>query len=218
MKILTVVGARPQFIKAAALSRLIRSEKYRDAFHETLLHTGQHYDDNLSAVFFRQLEIPEPDLNLNVGSASHARMTAEMLIGIEKAILENQPDLVLVYGDTNSTLAGALAAAKLNVPVAHVEAGLRSYWKAMPEEQNRVLTDHLSGGMQKEAYFLRKPCVTLRDQTEWVETVQTNWNKLVGSDAGRIAGALAAPTPPPAWPDFCGAGRAGERVLNHLLQ
>ena len=144
LKILTVVGARPQFVKAAVLSRLIRSEEYRGRISEFLVHTGQHYDENMSVVFFREMEIPEADANLGIGGGSHGRMTGDMLTGIEGILLERRPDLVVVYGDTNSTLAGALAAAKLHVPVAHVEAGLRSYDKRMPEEQNRILVDHLS--------------------------------------------------------------------------
>ncbi len=362
--LVTVVGARPQFIKAAVLSRLIRSDAYRDSFQEILVHTGQHYDDNMSEVFFREMEIPEPDINLNVGSGSHGRMTGQMLIGIEEVILDKQPDMVLVYGDTNSTLAGALAASKLHVPVAHVEAGLRSYWKAMPEEQNRVLTDHVStwlfcptetarlnlekeglregvhvvgdvmldaslyyrrkveaemakgvtrlpalfgggrsdvagppdfylltihraentddperlrriagalnavkrnaifpihprtrkklaehnvvfephillvdpvgylemmelelrccfvvtdsGGMQKEAYFFKKPCITLRDQTEWVETVESGWNRVVGCDHTQIVGALSQVSIPTEQPDFYGGGEAGKAIASVL--
>lgn len=325
-KLLSVVGARPQFIKAAALNRQLRQAETGGNIVDILLHTGQHYDKNMSKVFFEQLDIPEPDYNLGVGSGPHGQQTARMLEGTERVLLKERPDLCVVYGDTNSTLAGALAAAKLGIPVAHVEAGLRSYNRAMPEETNRVLTDHVSdllfcptqtavdnlakegivngvhlvgdvmydcllyyrpkaraiaqstlcslglsskgyvlatihraentsdrtnlagilegldqvcrlwpvvlplhprtvrfiaghvlqtsqqikvvepvpylqmlalqenalliitdsGGVQKEAYWLGVPCVTVRQQTEWVETVQTGWNCLAGSDPDRI--------------------------------
>jgi UDP-GlcNAc3NAcA epimerase len=322
MRIVSVVGARPQFIKAAALSRALRR-----VHTEILVHTGQHYDRGMSAVFFEELDIPPPDVNLGVGSGSHGEQTAAMLAGIERVLLEHRPDWVLVYGDTNSTLAGALAAAKLQLPVAHVEAGLRSFNRAMPEELNRVVVDHLStllfcpsrtasdnlaaegirdgvhvvgdvmaealafaverarersdalaglglaekgfvlatvhraenadsperlaailaaldaasepvifpmhprtaaavaglgyrpaphvrlieplgyldmvrvagaarmiltdsGGLQKEAYWLGVPCLTLRDETEWVETVEAGWNVLVGANSAAIVDAI----------------------------
>jgi UDP-GlcNAc3NAcA epimerase len=344
MRVLTVVGARPQFVKAAAVSSVLRREH-----QEFLLHTGQHYDSEMSDLFFRQLEIPAPDRNLEVGSGSHAVQTAAMLPGIEAAAMEFRPDWLLVYGDTNSTLAGALVGAKLHVPVAHVEAGLRSFDRRMPEEVNRVVADHVStllmcptgtavdnlareglvegvaltgdvmldafrrhldvarrtctvladlglekggyhlmtahraenvddrarlaaivrgvsesglrvlfpvhprtraalsaagiepgpgvrtidavgylemlvleenaqaivtdsGGVQKEAYFAGVPCITLRDATEWPETVDAGWNTLVGADPGRIADAMQRFRPRGERPEVFGDGRAGEKV------
>jgi len=143
IRILTIVGARPQLIKAAAISRVIRS-KFADEIEEIILHTGQHYDSNMSAVFFEELDIPEPEINLEIGSGSHAVQTARMMEGIEQGILDYQPNVLLIYGDTNSTCAGALAAVKLHVPVVHIEAGLRSFNKKMPEEVNRIAADHMS--------------------------------------------------------------------------
>ncbi len=148
MKIVTVVGARPQFIKAAAVSREIlafnRRRRLKKKILEILVHTGQHYDYLMDRVFFEELRLPNPDYYLGIGSGSHARQTGMMLDRIETVLQKEKPKVVMVYGDTNSTLAGALAAAKLNIPVAHVEAGLRSYNRTMPEELNRILTDHLS--------------------------------------------------------------------------
>jgi len=148
MKIITIVGARPQFIKAAAVTRAIQRYNKRcpskQKLQEILVHTGQHYDYLMDKVFFEELELPTPDYQLGVGSGPHAQQTGMMLEGIERVLEKENPGMVIVYGDTNSTLAGALAAAKLNIPVAHVEAGLRSYNRTMPEEINRVLTDQLS--------------------------------------------------------------------------
>jgi UDP-GlcNAc3NAcA epimerase len=350
MRVLTVVGARPQFVKAAPVSRALRARH-----SETLVHTGQHYDDAMSATFFRDLEIPDPDINLEVGSGSHATMTAEMLRRLEPVMLRHAPDAILVYGDTNSTLAAALVAAKLRLGdgrrpwLAHVEAGLRSFNAAMPEERNRVVTDHLSdlllaptpaamahlareglsdraelvgdvmvdahrwaaqraedrlprvarqhpgyvlvtmhraenvddtqrlrgwmralavdapvifplhprtrgmlkragiqappnatlidpvgylemvalethalaiatdsGGVQKEAYLSGVPCITLRTETEWTETVDAGWNRVVGDDPRGLAAALADPefmdrTRP--HPALHGDGQAAARIV-----
>ncbi len=345
LTILTVVGARPQFVKVAAVSRCLRARH-----REVLVHTGQHYDEGMSDVFFRELALPHPDEHLGVGSGTHAEQTAKMLIGIEAVMTRVGPDLALVYGDTNSTLAGALAAAKLGVPIAHVEAGMRSFDTRMPEEINRVLTDRMSsllfcpsesavgnlraegitagvhmvgdvmadvlrtatsnghrqssiagtlgleprryvlatihraantddpnrlesliaalgrtpdavvlplhprtrkslaargivapsnvrvvdpvgygdmialiasarvvvtdsGGVQKEAYWLAVPCVTLRDETEWIETVETGWNQLVAADADRIAQAIAGAARPSTHPALYGDGHAAERIV-----
>ena len=142
-KVITVIGARPQIIKAAAISRAIKNN-FSDKILEVIVHTGQHYDENMSQIFFEELEIPFPNYNLNVGSGSHGEQTAKMLEGLENIYLKEKPDAVIVYGDTNSTIAGALAAAKIHIPVIHIEAGLRSFNKAMPEEINRIACDHMS--------------------------------------------------------------------------
>lgn len=331
IKVVTVIGARPQFIKAAAISRVV-GEHFADQIKETIVHTGQHYDENMSQVFFDELDIPRPGYNLEIAGGSHGLMTGRMLEAIEQVLLAEKPDWVLIYGDTNSTLAGALAAAKLHIPIAHVEAGLRSFNMRMPEEVNRIVADRLStllfcptdvavknlenegvtrgvenvgdvmydvalfyrerarqqsrildnlslaeggfalatchraentddparlgevvaalaelsgkldvvlplhprtrkllsdtglagklgkvkvvdpipfldmvaleqsakliltdsGGVQKEAFFYGVPCITMRDETEWVETVALGWNRLVGASKAAIGSAVTA--------------------------
>src|SRR3954468_14042627 len=348
MKIITVIGNRPQFVKAAAVSRLLREDH-----DEVLVHTGQHHDDELSAIFFEELQVPRPEHQLHIAGGTNTDQTARMLAAIGPLLADERPDVVLVYGDTNSTVAGGLAAAQATIPVVHVEAGMRSFDRTMPEELNRVLTDHLSdlllapsdtarenleresvagrvvlvgdvmvdvsmmfqprakadgkplreagvepgayvlttahragnvdhparvrraggiplaidepvvlplhprtgarldaagwldelnaaahvrltpplgymaftalltnarrvltdsGGVQKEAYFAGVPCVTLRDTTEWVETVAVGWNVLVDLDLHSTLSALAE-TPPQERPELYGDGRAGERVV-----
>ena len=349
MRILTVIGNRPQFVKAAAVSHVLRSEH-----DELLVHTGQHYDDELSRVFFDELGVPPPDRQLGAGGGTNTQQTARILGLLEGELADANPDLALVYGDTNSTLAGALAAAQAGVPVAHVEAGMRSFDRTMPEELNRVLTDHASdlllcstqvamtnleregvigeshlvgdvmadvslafrepaqerstvleqhglepsgyllatahragtvddpdnlrllvelledlplpcvlplhprtaarleaaglrerldrptagvlvlpplgyldftklamnarailtdsGGVQKEAYLLGVPCVTLRERTEWTETVDAGWNTLVGLDREAALAALSAPPPEGERPELYGGGQAAQRI------
>ena len=357
MKVVTIAGARQQFIKAAMVSRAIVAHNRSGTvpqITEEIIHTGQHYDENMSDIFFQQMHIPEPAVNLNTGSGSHGEMTGRMLEKIEREILARKPDWVLVYGDTNSTLAGALAAAKLHAPMAHVEAGLRSFNKRMPEEINRILTDHVSsllfcptraavanlanegiirgvyhvgdvmydaalvfgeiaenvstilsdlqlvpkkyllatvhraentddkarlkrilsafaeaseqivlpihprtharldafnlrstrrnlmlidpisfldmvqleknarviltdsGGVQKEAYFHGVPCVTLRDETEWVETVEAGWNQVVGADPGKIVKAVGEARTGKVIEEY-GAGNASEIIIQRIL-
>lgn len=143
LKLLTIIGARPQIIKAAALSRAIKND-FSEQITEVIVHTGQHYDENMSQVFFDELDIPQPNYNLNVGSGSHGKQTAAMIDGIEEILLKEKPNAIILYGDTNSTLAGAIAASKIHVPVVHIEAGLRSFNKSMPEEINRIMCDHVS--------------------------------------------------------------------------
>jgi UDP-GlcNAc3NAcA epimerase len=143
LKIISIIGARPQIIKSSAMSRAVRTH-FSSQIEEVIIHTGQHYDENMSEIFFEEMGIPVPDYNLNVGSGSHGAQTAKMIEGLETIFLNEKPTAVLVYGDTNSTIAGALAAAKIHVPVIHVEAGLRSFNKAMPEEVNRIACDHMS--------------------------------------------------------------------------
>jgi len=357
LRVLTVIGARPQFVKAAAVSRAIASDAVAadGGIRQVVVHTGQHYDPQMSDVFFSELQIGAPDYQLDVGSGSHGAQTGAMMARIEETVVEVQPDLVLVYGDTNSTLAGALVAVKMHVSVAHVEAGLRSFDRSMPEEINRVVTDHVSsvlfcpsdhsvkqleaegvrdgvvmvgdvmldifrsvykrlpernlcagaegiedgyivvtlhrpanvddpialericgalnaiarrgetilwpvhprtrrglsahrlhagvhliepvgyvemlmllrgcsvvmtdsGGLQKEALWSSKPCVTMRTTTEWVETVEVGWNVLVGSDADRLVDAALNFRPSGTPPAIYGNGDASAKIVDRLLQ
>jgi UDP-N-acetylglucosamine 2-epimerase len=352
MKVVSLVGNRPQFVKAAAVSR-----RLRERHNEVLVHSGQHYDDELSAVFFRELELPAPDRQLGVGSGPNAEQVTRIMHELEPVLAAEAPDLMLVYGDTNTTLAGALACARLRVPLAHVEAGMRSFDWSMPEERNRVLADHVSdlclcsttiavenleregigrqarlvgdvmadvsaamapaaeresdalerlgvtpgayllmtvhragnvdheeplgqlvelllelpatcvfpvhprtraalervgalpeleslehlrlvpplgyldftkllmhaqavltdsGGVQKEAYLAGVPCLTLRDTTEWTETVQLGWNRLVGLDPPRVLAALREVERPANHPPLYGGGRAGDAIVAEL--
>jgi UDP-GlcNAc3NAcA epimerase len=349
MRFASIVGARPQLIKVAVVSRALRQ-----LHEELIIHTGQHYDCNMSAQFFDDLDIPAPDYHLGCGSGTHGVQTGRMLEAVEEVLLKERFDAVIVYGDTNSTLAGALAAAKLHIPVAHVEAGLRNFDQRMPEEINRVLSDHLScrlycptrtacinlnregitqgvelvgdvmydlllqvqpdlasrterllqtfhlvpqsyalvtvhravnadsqsamsgiadglnrlempvifpvhprtrarlehyginwakhvhlmepigyldtmalgrtayriltdsGGLQKEAFFLGVPCITLREETEWVETVEAGWNVLVGTRWQGIVKAVGRPTPEPPSHNFFGEGDAAQHIAHSL--
>ncbi len=349
-KIISIIGARPQFIKSAVLSKELRKK-----FKEVLVHTGQHYDHNMSPIFFKELSIPNPDYNLGVGSGGHGEQTGKMLIELEKVFAKEKPDMVLVYGDTNSTAAGALAASKMNIPVAHVESGLRSYRRTMPEEINRVVADHLSdlllcptetavinlkkegitkgvynfgdvmydallanikladqkskilktlnlkpkayfyvtihraentddkdnlnnifkafedsgktiilpahprtkkmiskfklklagniqvidpvgyldslqlqanasrvltdsGGVQKEAYMLKIPCITLREETEWVETVKDGWNILVGTNKSKIINAISEFKPKESQHNYFGSGNSAYKITKILSE
>jgi UDP-GlcNAc3NAcA epimerase len=181
--VVTVIGARPQFVKATVVSRAIR---LRGLLAEKIVHTGQHYDENMSRVFFDELGIPRPDFNLGIGSGSHGAQTGRMLEEIERVLLDVRPDWMLVYGDTNSTLAGALAATKLHIPVAHVEAGLRSFNRAMPEEINRVLTDHVS-----DLLFAPTPVAIANLEHEGVEPSRMHVVGDVMYDAALYYGARA---------------------------
>lgn len=354
MKLLTIVGARPQFVKACMLSKAFKNHPQ---IEEIIVHTGQHYDYNMSDVFFKQLNLPEADYNLGVGSGSHGEQTAKMLVELEKLMLTIDPEMVIVYGDTNSTVAGSLAAAKLHIPIAHIESGLRSFNKKMPEEINRIMTDHVSdylfcptdtavhnlqkegiskgvyqtgdimydtvtyfkaeatkhstvlndlalkkqnyylatihraentddptrlkaifkalrqldkdvviplhprtknkikefnlsnvvsssnikfvdplnyfdmlvlatnasailtdsGGLQKEAYMLKTPCITLRDETEWIETVNSGWNHLTGADTQVILDTIKNIVTPHEYPLLFGE-KVADKIATILIK
>ena len=181
MKIITVIGARPQFIKAAPVSRAIAEH---NNLTEVIIHTGQHFDANMSDVFLKELNIPKPDYNLGINSASHGAMTGRMLEKIEEVLIKENPDCVLVYGDTNSTLAGALAAVKLHIPIAHVEAGLRSFNRETPEEHNRILTDHCA-----DILFCPTQNAVDNLQAEGITNVSLSANQLKISRAATNSGA-----------------------------
>jgi UDP-GlcNAc3NAcA epimerase len=355
---MTIVGARPQFIKAAAVMRAMQQFVREEGLRHTLVHTGQHYDDNMSRVFFEQLGLPKADVNLGIGGGLHGAMTGEMIIALERILLEKKPEWVLIYGDTNSTLAAAIAAVKLDIPVAHVEAGLRSFNRQMPEEINRVIADHVSdqlycptdtavenlraegivkgvdlvgdvmfdaalhyrdmasdkgvvrqlglvprdyilvtchraentddpdrlsgiveslgkvakqypvvwplhprtrdrlekgdlfvpagikilpplgylemldleqnafailtdsGGVQKEAYFFGVPCITMRPETEWIETVETGWNVLVDAAPSRIEKAVMDVDRIRSFerPTLYGDGNAARKIVDSLVR
>ena len=206
MKIVTIIGARPQIIKAAAISRAIKTH-FAHQIKEIIVHTGQHYDENMSAIFFQEMGIPPADYNLSVGSGNHGAQTAKMLDGVESILLHENPDALLVFGDTNSTLAGALAAVKIHIPVIHIEAGLRSFNKSMPEEINRIVCDHASTllftpteqGMQnlsKEGFSLKSNTKATLNSPRVFKTGDIMYDnslyfaKISASRADRVGGAL----------------------------
>ena len=193
-RVLTVVGARPQFIKAAAVSRVIQEAS---GVTEMLVHTGQHFDSNMSEIFFEELNIPAPKINLALGGGTHGAATGRMLEALEGVMMREKPDIVMVYGDTNSTLSGALAAAKLHIPIAHVEAGLRSFNRKMPEEVNRVLTDHLSRWLfcptQTSVEHLSSEGI--RDGVELVGDVMFDAVRFFRANAGRFKSSLGVVEP-----------------------